>query len=234
MSMRSNIDREEAIGERWVLSYWHCAGHCSIELMLVKFVDLICNSACYQFSNKEKQRKKVFVLSNINLVPLTPNQGPICSAQGDYAGFDTGNGEKLSCSQAEPGKLLCCSLVSLHFCCWILRSHPVQRWFGSVREAISCTKFCTLWKSWGWCEGSADSEIVPPHFNVPTGGSIFKLGRLPISRHLRHQHHSLIRRILSLDCRYNSRCMRSLRRDVLGAFEKILSDLDQRSSIHAV
>ena len=33
--------------------------------------------------------------------------------QGDYVGFNIGNGEKLSYSQAEPG----CSSVSLHFRC---------------------------------------------------------------------------------------------------------------------
>ena len=37
--------------------------------------------------------------------------------QSDYVGFNTGNGGKLSYSQAEPGQLLDCSLVSLHFRC---------------------------------------------------------------------------------------------------------------------
>lgn len=61
--------------------------------------------------------------------------------QGDYVGFYTGNGEKLSCSQAEPGQASClavCSLVSLHFKCLILRSHPVH----FIRAGIIVTLVC--------------------------------------------------------------------------------------------
>ena len=35
----------------------------------------------------------------------------LAGLQGDYIGFNTGNGEKLSNSQAEPGQLLGCGLV---------------------------------------------------------------------------------------------------------------------------
>ena len=45
--------------------------------------------------------------------------------QDDYVGFNTGSGEKLSYSQAEPGQLLGCSLVSLHFR-WCILQSPVQ------------------------------------------------------------------------------------------------------------
>ena len=44
--------------------------------------------------------------------------------QGDYVGFNTGSGERLSYSQAGPGQLLGCSLVSIHFRGLILHIHP--------------------------------------------------------------------------------------------------------------
>ena len=46
--------------------------------------------------------------------------------QVDHEGFNSGNGEKLSYTQAACLALLGCCLVSLHFRCRILRSHIVR------------------------------------------------------------------------------------------------------------
>ena len=45
--------------------------------------------------------------------------------QSDHVGFNIGNREKLSSSQAKSVQLLGYSLISLHFRCWILLSHLV-------------------------------------------------------------------------------------------------------------
>ena len=64
---------------------------------------------------------------HVKLVRVAPDLPFSCSppVQGDYVGLNTGNGEKLSYSQAKPGQLLGCSLVSLHFRCQIPRPHSV-------------------------------------------------------------------------------------------------------------
>ena len=64
----------------------------------------------------------VAVLKQTDFLPLFCDQHgerEIKSVQGDYVGFNAGNGEKLSNSQAEPvqAPLLGCYFVSLHLQC---------------------------------------------------------------------------------------------------------------------
>ena len=67
-----------------------------------------------------------------NVGARAPFMLQLSSIQGDLTECRTGNGEKLSSNQAEPGQPLgsahqiSCCLVSLHFLCDTLSGRPVE------------------------------------------------------------------------------------------------------------